>query len=193
MMSNKTSDQSQNTCNMTADNGSDTTTFFSPATPSGSARNWAQMWTGFSFPNLNERRHLTLEWCHPTAGDAFWQTRFSWPEAILKLLRRSAILEEIVIPCSLSHSLSYLWICLHILNRNLQHALYNAHNFCMVNSPKYSNVNRDVPQRAWAGNQWASLVLSSCFLDTNPERKEACSDVPDASKTRSSRSTRNVS
>lgn len=43
--------------------------FFGLTTSSGSARNQAQMWMGFSFTNPNES--LTLELCHPTAGDAF--------------------------------------------------------------------------------------------------------------------------
>lgn len=63
MMSNKTSDQSQNICSVTADNGNYTMPFFGPKTSSGSAKNQAQTWMGFSFTNPNES--LTLESCQP--------------------------------------------------------------------------------------------------------------------------------
>lgn len=174
MMSNKTSDQSQNICSVTADNGNYTMTFFSPATSSGSARNGAQMWTGFSFPNLNERRRPTLELCHPTAGDAFWQTFSHGHRAFSNVFEGPVFLKKLHAPC---HTAFPTFECasVHLLNRNLQYAPYNAHSFCTVHGSNYSNVSRGVPRRASARNQGASLVLSSYFLDVIPEGKEAYS------------------
>lgn len=67
MMSNKTSDQSQNICGVTADNENYTMTFLGLATSSGPM----QMWRGSSSPDLVGRQHLALRMCRYLDGNTW--------------------------------------------------------------------------------------------------------------------------
>lgn len=94
--------------------------------------------------------------------------------AFSNLFEDSVFLKKLHAPCHIAFP-TFEYASVHLLNHKLQYVPYNTHSFCTVHGSNYSNVSRAVPRRASARNQGASLVLSSYFLDVNPEGKEAYS------------------